>query len=653
VRKLIYGLIIMIPIFLCVFLSNCGLPTKKVVEEQVPLIPKHVLIGHPEKSFVRISPDGKKLAYLAPRNRVPNIWVKTLGQNDDHSITSDTKRGIRDFVWAKNNKHILFVQDKEGDEKFHIYKTDLKTLETIDLTPFKNIVARINNLNKNFSDEILITMNKENKKLFDVYRLNLISGKLDLEAKNPGNVDFWLADSNFVVRAAVTAKSDGSSDLLLRDDKNSEWQKKLKWDFEDSLVGSVPPGGSRPISFSRDGKFLYLIDSSGANTKRLVKMSFATDDKEVLSFDDNYDIDKVLLNQNTHEPELVSFYRDRMEWQALRPNLKSDLELVLSLNKGELNHIHRNLDGTKWILYFISDTGPGTYYLFDRKTKKADFLFYDKPALNKYKLASMKPVSFKSRDGLIIHGYLTCPVGKPAKNLPMVLDVHGGPWWRHKWGYFLTGGHNATAQVLANWGYACLHVNYRGSSGYGKKFLNAGDREWGGKMHDDLIDAVNWAVKEGIADPDRIAIMGESGGGYAALVGATFTPDVFRCAISMYGPTNLVTLVKSIVDFRPMGKAKWYRRVGHPVKDKAFLESRSPLFKVDQIKIPILIAQGGNDPRVKPSEAEQIVEAMKAKGIEYEYLFFPNEGHGITRPENRFKLAVAVEKFLAKHLKGK
>jgi len=496
-------------------------------------------------------------------------------------------------------------------------------------------------------------MNKENKKLFDVYRLNLASGKLDLEAKNPGSVDFWLADQSFVVRAAVTANSDGSSDLLLRDNRNSEWKKRLTWDFEDSLVGSVPPGGSRPISFSRDGRFLYLIDSAEANTKRLVKVNFATGDKEVLAYDDNYDIDQVLLNENTGEPELVSFYRDRMEWQAVNSDLKDDLKTVLSLHNGELNHIQRSSDGNKWVLFFISDTGPGAYYLYDRKTKKTEFLFCDKPALKKYKLASMNPVSFKSRDGLTIHGYLTCPAGKTAKNLPLVLDVHGGPWWRHRWGYFLTGGHNAIAQVLANWGYACLHINYRGSSGYGKKFMDAGDREFGGKMHNDLIDAVNWAVEEGIADPDRVAIMGASMGGYSALVGATFTPDVFRCAISMYGPTNLVTLVKTIVDFRPMGKAKWYRRVGHPEKDKGFLESRSPLFKVDQIKIPILIAQGGNDPRVKPSEAEQIVEAMKAKGLDYEYLFFPNEGHGFSRPENRFKLAIAMEKFLAKHLGGR
>ncbi|MCK4265087.1 S9 family peptidase [Candidatus Babeliales bacterium] len=629
-----------------IFLISCSFFTKKT-----NLIPRMILFGNPSKTLPKISPGGVKLAYLAPFNNVLNIWLKTVGKDDDKPITKDVGKGIHDFYWAKNNQHLIFIQDKNGDENWHVYKVDIETLETKDMTPFKDVRAYIHTLDKSLPNEVLILMNKENSKLFDVYNLNLISGQLTLVAKNPGNVDIWLADSNLNVKAAVTAKEDGSSELLLRENKDSKWITKLKWDFEDSLVGSFPPEGSRPIGFSIDNKSLYLIDSSSANTKRLVKMNLMKGKKEILSADDEYDIDSVVLNSDSCEPELVSFQKERIEWKALNTDSAQDLKIILSVNKGDLFYIDKS-DVQKWIVGFLNDDGPSAYYFYDRKMKKIEFLFYDRPEILDYKLASMKPISFKSRDGLTIHGYLTCSPDKDPKNLPMVLDVHGGPWWRHVWGYDNTP-HNITAQLLANRGYACLQVNFRGSSGYGKKFLNAGDREFGGKMQNDLVDATRWAVKEGIADPKKIAISGMSFGGYAALVGATFTPDVFCCAIDFWGPSNLVTMLKSIVAFRPMGKAKWYRRVGNPETEEEFLKSCSPLFKVNQIKIPILIAQGGNDPRVKKEESQQIVDAMKKRGLDYEYLFFPDEGHGIMGLKNRFKLSIAYEKFLAKHLGGR
>ena len=637
---------------LCMLLTSCSLWQGKTIKsKEVPIIPRFVLFGNPEKTCVRISPDGTKLAYLAPQNNVLTVWVKAIGQDNSKPVTN-LNRNIQEFVWAKNNKHIFFAQDADGDENWHIYRTDINTRETVDMTPFQGVRAYIHTVDKNFPNDILVVMNKENQKLFDAYRLDLLSGKLDLEAKNPGNIDTWLADSKLCVRAAVTANTDGSSALLVRENKDSKWERVLTWGFEDSLVGSVPPEGSRPVSFSRDGKSLYLIDSTGANTQQLVKMDLMTGKKEVLAVDNQYDVDTVTLNQDTYEPELVSFQRARKEWLALSRDLEQDLKIILALNKGDLSYIDRSSDNMRWVVGFENDDGPMAYYLYDRRTKRADFLFHDRPVLTQYTLASMKPISFTSRDGLTIHGYLTCPPGKQAKNLPMVLDVHGGPWWRHIWGYGNTP-HNVTAQFLANRGYACLHVNYRGSSGYGKKFLNAGDREIGGKMHDDLIDAVNWAITEKIADPTKIAIMGSSFGGYSALVGATFTPEDFCCAIDLWGPSNLITLLDSIVSFRPMGKAKWYRRIGNPETDVEFLKSRSPLFNVDQIKIPILIAQGGNDPRVKPIESERLVAVLKEKNIDHEYMFFPNEGHGVARPENIFRLSVAVEKFLAKHLDGR
>lgn len=720
------------PVSLCLLLAGCGLFRKKPEGNEAPLIPRAVLFGNPEKGCVRISPDGLKLAYLAPCEGVLNIWVRTLGQQDDHPVTHDQKRGIREFVWAKNNTHLLFLQDTDGDENWHIYRADLKTLKIADLTPFPGVRARVLSVDKKFPDTVLVTLNKNNPTtLFDVYELDIPSGNLKLVAKNPGNIDVWLADSNLQVRAAVTVKPDGSTVLLVRDNPGSKWIQKQVWSLEDSLAGLYPPAGSRPISFSRDGKFLYLIDSAGANTQRLVKMGLETGAREVLAFDDQYDVHAVVCGQDTGEPELVSWERARTEWKVLRPELEQDLTRILAANTGDLISIDRSSDDTKWVLYFENDIAPGAYYLYDRKAREPvdatqdmlrlckstlrqaqgerlvgtalckstqagvttstsllplilpvlrsnpsceggsetkssrrtagtagrtgsciDFLFYDRPELAKYQLAPTKPISFVARDGLIIHGYLTCPLGKEPQNLPLVLQVHGGPWsYRNIWGFSLPT--NAEAQLFANRGYACLQVNFRGSPGYGKRFLSAGDREFAGKMHTDLIDAVAWAVKEGIADSHKIAMYGSSYGGYAALVGATFTPDVFCCAIDLWGMSNLLTLVPAIVSFSEMGRAKWYKRVGNPETEPEFLKSRSPLFKVDQITIPVFIAQGTNDPRVPQAESEQIVAALKAKGLAHEYMLFPGEGHGIMRPENRFKLAVAIEKFLAKCLGGR
>lgn len=638
-----YSLIIILLLF-----SGCSFFKSDIKESKPKIIPLGVLFSNPERSLLKISPNGKKISYLAPLNGILNIWIKTIGKNDDYAVTNINKRGIQEYVWAENNKYILFVQDQNGDENYHIYKIDVETRNISDLTPFKNVNAQIHTINKKFPYEILITMNKRNKKLLDVYSINLISEKIELIAKNPGNIDVWLADSNFIVRAAVAPKEDGSSVLLLRKDNSGKWFEFLKWGFEDSLVGSVPPKGSRPISFSYDNKFLYLIDSTDYNTQRLIKINLSTKQKEVLAFDDEYDIDSVIIDKNTGEPILVSFNKERIEWIALSPLYKEDLKIILSANNGDLNYIDRSSDETKWILGFINDNGPNAYYLYDRQTKKIKFIFYDKPILNNYTLSKTRPIKFKARDGLIIHGYLTSPINKEKEVKPLILFVHGGPWERDTWGF---NNLNSQAQLFANRCYSCLQINFRGSYGYGKKFLNAGDREWGGKMHDDLIDAVNWAVKEKIADSKKIAIYGSSFGGYAALIGATFTPDVFCCAVDFWGPSNLVSLVKSIVEFRPMGKAKWYKRVGNPEIDEQFLKSRSPIFKVDQIKIPVFIAQGANDSRVKQIESDQIVEAMKRKGLDYQYILFPDEGHFVIRPENKFKLAVAAEEFLAKNLK--
>jgi len=516
------------PVSLCLLLAGCGLFRKKPEGNEAPLIPRAVLFGNPEKGCVRISPDGLKLAYLAPCEGVLNIWVRTLGQQDDHPVTHDQKRGIREFVWAKNNTHLLFLQDTDGDENWHIYRADLKTLKIADLTPFPGVRARVLSVDKKFPDTVLVTLNKNNPTtLFDVYELDIPSGNLKLVAKNPGNIDVWLADSNLQVRAAVTVKPDGSTVLLVRDNPGSKWIQKQVWSLEDSLAGLYPPAGSRPISFSRDGKFLYLIDSAGANTQRLVKMGLETGAREVLAFDDQYDVHAVVCGQDTGEPELVSWERARTEWKVLRPELEQDLTRILAANTGDLISIDRSSDDTKWVLYFENDIAPGAYYLYDRKAREPvdatqdmlrlckstlrqaqgerlvgtalckstqagvttstsllplilpvlrsnpsceggsetkssrrtagtagrtgsciDFLFYDRPELAKYQLAPTKPISFVARDGLIIHGYLTCPLGKEPQNLPLVLQVHGGPWsYRNIWGFSLPT--NAEAQLFA------------------------------------------------------------------------------------------------------------------------------------------------------------------------------------------------------------
>ena len=483
-------------------------------------------------------------------------------------------------------------------------------------------------------------MNKDDPKLHDVYHLDIAGGELELVAKNPGNVTSWLADAEFKICGAMTAMSDGGYELMVRENEQEDWEKLVKWGLEDSLT-------SRPVGFTKDGNNMYLIDSRNANAGRLVKMEISSGDIEVIVEDRQYDVGGVLTHPDTYEVQAAAFTKERTEWVVLDESIKGDFEAIGKLDDGDFFGCGRDNADETWLVGFTKDDGPVSYYAYDRKERKGRFLFDHMPELNKYELACMEPICFPARDGLTIHGYITFPVGKKKENLAMVLNVHGGPWARDRWGY------NSEAQWLANRGYLCLQVNFRGSSGYGKGFVNAGDKEWAGKMHDDLVDAVEWAVEQGYADAEKVAIFGGSYGGYAALVGATFTPDVFCCAVDIVGPSNLVTLIKSIPPYWVPLLATFHKRVGDPNSEEEFLKSRSPLFKVDQIKIPILIGQGANDPRVKQAESEQIVEAMKNKGLDYEYIVFEDEGHGFAKPENRLKFYAAAEKFLAKHLGGR
>jgi dipeptidyl aminopeptidase/acylaminoacyl peptidase len=626
-------------------LSGCGQPVTKKCDTQVPLIPRKVLFGNPEKTAPQISPDGKRLVYLAPVNGVLNVWVKTVGKNDDQPVSNDINRGIRSAWWAHNNKHVLYWQDKGGNENWHIFRIDPESKQVVDLTPFDNVRIFVYASSKKFPNELLIGMNKNNKLLFDVYWLNIETGKIEFIEKNPGNIEDWVADHNFKIRAARTMNEDGSVTLLTRNTIRDAWKEAVTWKLEDGL--KVDCGGfTKDEGFSPDNKKLYLHDARKSNTAQFIEYDIVTGSEKVLVHDPLFDVDNLICDSE-NKPLAARINKERTYRVALDSEFEIHLKNILAIDDGDLYICNQSDDDRYWVVYFEHDNRSAAYYLYDKETQKSEFLFYPRPELNEYKLSEMEPISFTSRDGLKIHGYLTCPLGKQRQNLPLVLCVHGGPWGRDLWGY------NPEVQWLTNRGYACLQVNYRGSGGYGKAFLNAGDREWSNKMHNDLIDAVNWAIVQDIADPKKIAIWGWSYGGYAALVGATFTPDVFCCAVDICGPCNLVTIIKSFMPYMVNLRKQFYLRVGDPEKDVDFLKSCSPLFKVDNIKIPILIGHGVNDVRVKLAEAEQIVAAMKAKGLPYEYVLFPDEGHGFTKPENRLKFYAIAEKFLAKHLGGR
>jgi dipeptidyl aminopeptidase/acylaminoacyl peptidase len=621
------------------FLLGMVWPAVPARAELPPLIPRQVLFGNPVKASPLISPDGKRLAYLAPDKKdVLQVWVQTIGKDDARMVTADKKRGIRIHLWTYAPDTLLYLQDNAGDENWHIYAVNLKTDDVRDLTPFKGVRAEVVGIDRNYAGELLAGLNRNNPRVFDVYRIRLSSGEMELDTKNPGDVVSWETDPKFRVRVAQATTQDGGMEVRYRDNDKGKWKTAVTWGPEDA-DGQV-------VGFTADGKSLWLETSQGRDTLSLVKRDLKSGKGKVIASDPRTDAGVVIFNPVSHEVEAVAFNRERMRWKALDPKVADDLDVLAKGAPGEPSVVSRDRDLRKWIVSYSADVYPTDYYLYDRAAQKLTHLFSAQPALAKYKLAPMKPATIKTRDGLELVCYLTLPVGVEPRNLPTVLMVHGGPWARDTWGY------SGFTQWLANRGYAVLSVNYRGSTGFGKKFLHAGDREWAGKMHDDLIDAVHWAVKKGYADPKEVAIFGGSYGGYAALVGATFTPDVFACAVDIVGPSNLVTLFKSIPPYWAPMKKLFAVRVGDPEKDEAFLKSRSPLFKADRIKIPMLIAQGANDPRVKQAEAEQIVAAIRKSGKPVEYMLFADEGHGFARPENRLKFCAAAEVFLAKYLHG-
>jgi dipeptidyl aminopeptidase/acylaminoacyl peptidase len=557
-------------------LLTLGIAALPALAELPPLIPRETLFGNPVKTEAQVSPNGKMLAYLAPDDKgVMNVWVRTLGQEDDKVVTADKKRGIRYYKWQQDSEHILYIQDRDGDENWHVYQTNLKTKNTRDLTSFQGVRAQGFITDPNFPDEILVQLNIRDRRLHDMYRINLKNGAVEMDTENPGDVLWFVVDNKLQVRAAQVTLPDGGTEIRVRDDAKSPWRSFQKWAPEETFGGIW--------GFTPDNTGVYLASSVDANASRLLEVDVASGKSKVIAEDKQYDVASPLTHPKTHKLEAVMFIRQRTEWTVIDKSLQADFDALRKVHDGDFYIDSRDLADNTWIVSYAVDNAPVLSYAYDRASKKATFLFSDRPALEKYKLANMQPISFQARDEMTIYGYLTLPVGLEPRNLPMVLNVHGGPWLRDMWGL------ENEVQWLANRGYAVLQINFRGSWGYGKAYLNAGDREWAGKMHDDLVDGKNWAVKQGYADPKQVCIMGLSYGGYATLVGLTFTPDDFVCGVDRFGISNLVTRLSTIPTYWEPVKALHKKRVGDVETEQEFLKSRSPLFKADQIKAPLLI----------------------------------------------------------------
>ena len=613
-----------------------------------PLIPRRVLFGNPDKASPSLSPDGLHIAFLAPVEGVLNVWVGPASDpGAAEPVTQDAGRGIRLYFWAFTNNHLIYLQDKGGDENWRVYTVGFESREVMDLTPLENVQAQIVRISSDHPDEIIVGLNDRNPQYHDLYRVNVRTGQRGLLHHNDRFAEF-LVDHDYRVRFGTVMTPDGGSEVFETDGQGG-WTTFMRVENEDALT-------TGPTGFDRSGKTLYLIDSRFRNTAAMTSVDLDTGAKTVLAESDLADASDAMVHPTTRHMEAVAFTHERKEWQVLAESVAGDLNFLKSEEDGDVEVVSRTLNDDMWIVAYRLDDGPVKYHLYRRSNRRLEYLFSNNAELETAPLAKMQPVIIKSRDGLDLVSYYTLPaesLGKnplyPTRPLPTVLLVHGGPWARADWGY------DPHSQWLADRGYAALVVNFRGSTGLGKNFINAGNLEWGRKMHDDLLDAVNWAIDAGIADPQRIAVMGGSYGGYAALAGLTFTPDVFACAVDIVGPSNLLTLLESFPPYwQPMIELFTSRVGDHRTSEgRALLQERSPLSYVDRIQRPLLIGQGANDPRVTEAESAQIVQAMGERDIPVTYVLYPDEGHGFARPENRLSFYAIAEAFLAQHLGGR
>jgi dipeptidyl aminopeptidase/acylaminoacyl peptidase len=615
-----------------------------VITPAKTLIDREVFFGNPDRISVKISPDGRYLSYIAPLNGVLNVYVAPI---DDigaaKAVTNDQNRGIRSYAWTYKDNYLVYIQDNNGDENYHLYKVNLKDNKITDVTPFDKVTAYFLGESINYPNLIMIGLNNRNPEYHDIYQYNLDTGELKLILQNDKYLGFIINDELQIIYASTMSQETGDIEIFDISDHNNP-KSFMKIPSDDVNTTDI-------LGFNHSGDKLYYVDSRNRNMAGLFELNTKDGTSKLLAEDPRCDIGGgIIANPLTDEIEGYSAEYIKNETFIISDAIKPDFDYLKTLNNGELHIASRPLKDDKWIIAYTNDTGPVEYYLFDRATRENKFLFVNNSRLAKVKekLSPMAGVVIKSRDGLDLVSYLTLPKtalkdSKVSKPLPLVLIVHGGPRVRDSWGY------DYEHQWLVDRGYAVLSVNYRSSTGFGKDFIKAGNGEWAAKMQDDLIDGVNWAIKEGYADKDKVAIFGGSYGGYAALVGLTFTPEFFACGVDIVGPSNLETLINSIPSYWKPTRKIWIDMTGgnpDTEQGREFLKSRSPLTFANNIKKPLLIGQGANDPRVKQAESDQIVAAMKNHKIHGTYVLYPDEGHGFAKPNNRMSFYAIAEEFL-------
>ncbi|MBY8823944.1 S9 family peptidase [Sphingomonas colocasiae] len=619
------------------------------VDAAAPLIERAKLFGNPSRAAGTLSPDGKWLSWIAPRDGVLNIWIApSAGLTDAKPVTAETVRPIREHLWAPDSRSVLYIQDKGGDENFLLYGVDIATGVETNLTPFENTRVMLVGSSVTIKDRILIGLNNRDPHWHDIHSLDLNSGALTELIRGDGFAGF-LADDTLTLRLAVGPNEAGGMDYFRVVDGVVEDEPIASAGLEDALTTS-------PAGFTTDGKTLYWIDSRGRNTAALIAQDVASGDSVIVAEDARADIGGVLSDPKTGVIQAYSVDYLTTEWTAIDLGIGEDLAFLEARLPGKIAVTSRTEADDKWTVAHDAVTASPAVYLYDRTAKTLDQLYVSRPELDGAPLVAMHAREIPARDGLTLVSYLSLPPGsdmdgdgRPDSPLPMVLLVHGGPWARDAYGY------NPYHQWLANRGYAVLSVNFRGSTGFGKAFISAADLQWGRKMHDDLLDAVAWAEQQGIALPGGTAIMGGSYGGYATLAGLAFTPDIFACGVDIVGPSNLETLLATIPPYWEAARQQFHQRMGNPETPDGLtmLKERSPLHKAGDIRKPLLIGQGANDPRVNQAESDQIVTAMKAHGIPVTYVLFPDEGHGFARPENNIAFNAIAENFLQACLGGR
>lgn len=621
---------------LIVFTVSCGSGKPVIPVEPIPM---EDFFRNSERNAYQISPDGKYFSYLAPYENRLNIFVQEVGKDSSVRITSETERDIAGYFWA-NNKRVLYLKDTGGDENYHLFGVDADGSNTVILAAFIGVRTDIIDELPDIPTEVIIGMNRRAPEVFDPYRLNIETGKLTLLAENPGNIQDWILDHDGKLRAAITI--DGTdAGLLYRGHEGEPFRTVLTTNFREELT---------PQFFTFDNKYLYVISNIGRDKGVLVKLDPATGkEMEVLFEHPKYDLERATYSHKDKKLLTAIWTGHRqMERHYFDPHFKSIIEKLQSRLVGyEYGLTSETKDESRMIIRTYSDKSLGSYYLYDVATDQLTKLADVSPWLDENKLADMNCVTYTSRDGLPIEAYLTLPKGytmETAKDLPVVINPHGGPWARDTWGF------NPEVQFLANRGYAVFQMNFRGSTGFGRKFWELSFKQWGKTMQDDITDGVQWLVKQGVADPKRVAIYGASYGGYATLAGLTFTPDLYACGIDYVGVSNMFTFMNTIPPYWKPLLDMMYEMVGNPKADSTLLAEVSPVLHIDRIKAPLFIAQGANDPRVNKDESDQMVEALKKRGVDVQYMVKDNEGHGFANEENRFDFYRAMETFLKEHM---